>query len=322
MLLLAGCSIGSAGHRDDVATWHYEGLRQVLIHSIAFGKSGREIFAASERGIYRKVGSGPWRNVLKHKEIWDVAASSTGRTVVAADNAGDVDVSDDSGNLWREHGISSGGVYSVTLRPDNPNWILVGAAGGIFLSKDGGSTWKRTTILHHSATDSFSWLPGSSRVVFAGNVPGGPKGVASVLESTDAGMHWSHFDRQLTRVGMMSVLAVGPGAVLAGSMGLGVWRSPVGSPSWSRMASGMPPKDDHGSGLVETPGHPPEVWVGTLGYGIFRSSDGGRRWTADSKGLPQLYHQRLVLGLAYRPADQSLYAATNQGLYRLALRRT
>ncbi|HZT97178.1 MAG TPA: hypothetical protein VFB34_10115 [Chloroflexota bacterium] len=316
--VVAGCS-GSRTSEHGGPYWQYAGLTGKLIHSVAFSSTGRVGFAGTEAGIYREIGHGPWRKVLPHGEFWSVDASPNGRFVVAGDNAGSVASSTDGGNHWRSRLVDPSGIFAVTISPGESHRLLAGGAGGIFSSDHPTSTWRRRAVVLGGAADGFGWLPGSGRVVFAAALPGGFRRVPAILKSVDGGLSWKSFSRHMTPAGAMSILAPSPRRVLAGTMGLGVWSSRSTASFWYRFGQGMPRYDDHVAGLVLTGERSRPLWLGTQGFGAFYSRDGGRRWTADSGGLPLTAGRHLILGLAYRPDDRCLYAATDQGIYRLPL---
>jgi len=124
-------------------TWRSAGLPGVTIHLLAFGHRHRGFaFAATEQGVYRLQGA-TWQRVLPVQSVWSVALSNDDSTLVAGDESGDVSVSGDAGATWRHALVTSQGVFSVSIRPGKPHWLLAGAGQGLFLSRDGGSHWER-----------------------------------------------------------------------------------------------------------------------------------------------------------------------------------
>ena len=67
-------------------------------------------------------------------------------------------------------------------------------------------------------------------------------------------------------------------------------------------------------GLVADPALPDRVWVAIGGRGVPRSDDGGATWTELGAPGPGAVND-LALGIDAR----NLYAATEQGVWRLAL---
>lgn len=319
-VLVVACSGGRAHGPGVGREWIQDGLHGIFVHSIAFGPGLSSVaFAGTERGLFRRTRGGLWKNSLHHQEVWGVTVARG--EVLAVDNAGQVDISRDGGRHWRRTSISRQGAYAVTVRPGHPSWMLVGAGGGIYLSRNGGRSWSRQLRLRNSATDAFAWVPGSARLVFAANVSGGgPRPAPPVMISRDAGLTWHPDGRNLTRAGVMSLLPLRGGRLLAGTMGHSVWRATSGNDTWTWSGAGMPRTNDHGSGLVTIPKKPNEVFVGTLSYGVFRSTNYGASWRNVSQGLPSEEGAHAVLSLAYSRGERSIYAATPSGLYRMKVR--
>ncbi len=219
LVVSAGCS-----HRTE-GRWQPDGLRGVFIHSLASTSAfkGTQV-AGTEQGIYIRRPAGGWRRALANREVWSVCIR--GREILGADNSGSIDVSHDLGRHWHVHLLTPAGAYAVTAKTSDPRWILVGAGRGIYLSRDGGTRWRRTLALGNNAVDGFAWAPLHPGVVLAATVPGGGRGSIAppVVISHNSGRTWSPLGRGLPRSGVMSLVALGHGRVLAGTMGHAVWQ--------------------------------------------------------------------------------------------------
>jgi hypothetical protein len=296
-------------------------MSSTIVHALAPSQTRSGVlFAADGNGIDRHDAGG-WRRQLIANTAWSVALLPDGRTLLAGDEAGNVDISHDAGDRWVRHPLSPEGVYAVTASPADPRIILAGAGGGIFRSADGGTTWQRRLTLQQSAGAAFAWQPGSRAIVFAGAVAGGTSGATQVYVSRDAGLHWRLFGSGLRSLAGIMALNVGPtGYLFAGTMGNRIWRIPLSGASWTPDAAGIP-AGQHVAAIAVVPGHrredSPRLYVATLGRGIFVSRDAGSRWTSVSDGLPSAGGDQIVLALAYSSRDHTLYAGTTNGVYRL-----
>ena len=319
LVILAGAwSVRSRVGSHPGATWQPAGLNGQFVHSLALSQTNGVMLAGTESGVFLKTSSSAWRLTLRNEEIWSVALSPDGRLALAADNAGNVDVSHDGGESWRTVKLANNGVYAVTLCPGSTECMMAGGAGGVFLSRDGGRKWRQVSFIGNNGVDSFAWLPGNDRTVYAGVVSGGANGVNSILVSHDTGRSWVPYAHRLTRAGAMSVLATSH-SVLAGTMGHAVWRVSSNGSTWSQVRKGLPPTGDHVAALtMATPTG--RLFAGTEAFGVFASKDDGRAWNPISNGLPSTGGQRLVLGLLYSSAEHVLFAATPTGIYRLHVR--
>jgi len=299
--------------------WRQAGLSGDTVHFFAFGhrRSGLA-FAGTDGGVYRRDPSGSWHLALSAEAVWSVELFTDDRTVVAGDEAGDVDVSRDAGKTWRRSFLTSDGVYAVSIRPGQSRWLLAGAGGGMYISRDGGRHWQRRLRLHSSAGTAFAWEPGSAMTVFAGVVAGAANGETQVFISRDAGMHWRVFGRGLgSRAGIMSLAAQGA-QVYAGTMGNLIWALPISGVAWRQLGNGLP-AGQHVSGIAAVPTRRMALYIATLGAGVFRSQDAGRHWSGESGGLPSDGGQQLVLTVAYAPLEHAIYAGTLEGAYKLPL---
>ncbi|HEV3313027.1 MAG TPA: copper resistance protein CopC, partial [Chloroflexota bacterium] len=130
--------------------WQPAGLSGILVHSISFRHTRHTLaFVGTEQGVYRRVGLGPWRQVVAG-QIWSVEAVSRSRTVLAGDQLGHVDVSRDLGKHWRRVLVDSQGIYAVYGLPGG-HTILAGGGGGVYRSIDGGHHWQQTLRIGDSA---------------------------------------------------------------------------------------------------------------------------------------------------------------------------
>ncbi|MEV4813158.1 WD40/YVTN/BNR-like repeat-containing protein [Micromonospora avicenniae] len=171
--------------------------------------------------------------------------------------------STDRGKTWRHVGLKdSHAIARFAIDPGNENRIFAAAAGnlfvpggerGVYLSEDGGQTWRRALAPPNPTT-------GATEVVID---PSNPRRVYAAM--------WDHLREPHQRT------YGGPGSSL--------WRSDDGGRNWQRMTNGLPTDADQGRwGLALAPNDPQRLYayVGTaLGpfRAFFRSDDGGDSWT-------------------------------------------
>ena len=318
-LLASPRVVRTAGAAAAPSHWQHIGLPRTTVRALAVGQIHPGLlFAATEKGLYRRDRRHPWRRVLAGQAVWDAILLHGDRTVIAGDSAGNVDISADGGAHWRQSLVTVTGVYAVTVPPGDPAVLLAGGGGGIYVSRDGGARWDHRLSLPDGTVDAFAWQPGSRRVVFAASVGGSPQAKAGVYISRDAGMTWREYGRHLDSPGGVMSLAVPSGtSVFAGTMGHAVRTVARSGGTWHATASGMPVSNDHVAAMLGIPGRPLTLYAGTLGYGVYVTGDGGRHWTRISRGLPASHNASFVFSIAYSPLDHVLYAGTMDGVYRL-----
>lgn len=169
----------------------------------------------------------------------------------------------DRGKTWQRVGLeNSHAIARFAIDPSNEDRIFVAAAGnlfvpggerGVYLSEDGGDTWRQVLAPPNDTT-------GATEVVID---PENPARVYAAL--------WDHLREPHQRT--------------YGGPGSGLWRSNDGGQTWERMTNGLPTDADQGRwGLALAPSNPQRLYayVGTaLGpfRAFYRSDDGGDTWT-------------------------------------------
>jgi photosystem II stability/assembly factor-like uncharacterized protein len=221
--------------------------------------------------------------------------------------------------------VGGGRVTAVVGVPGKPNIYYVGAGGGgVFLTHDGGLSWKPVFEKEPTASiGAIALAPSNPNLVWVGT---GEKNIRNdvitgkgVYFSSDAGTTW-HF-MGLRDAGQISNIAVSPddpntvfvavlGHAWAPSADRGIFRTTDGGKTWQKV---LFVDDETGaSSLVMDPGNPMVLFAGmwrvrrypwaldsggTSG-GIFRSTDGGNTWKKLTEGLPEEATGRIGLGAA------------------------
>lgn len=228
---------------------------------------------------------------------------------------------------FRNLGPAAGGgrVTAVVGVPGKPNIYYAGSAGGgVWVTHDGGLTWK--PIFEKEPTASIGTIalaPSNPNLIWVGT---GEKNIRNdvitgkgVFFSSDAGATWKFMG--LRDAGQISNIVIDPhdpNIVLVGVLGhawgpnaeRGVFRTTDGGKTWQKTL--FVDEDTGCSSLVMDPGNPMVLFAGlwrvrrypwtledggTSG-GIFRSVDGGTTWTKLKDGLPSEPTGRIGLGAA------------------------
>ncbi len=228
-----------------------------------------------------------------------------------------------------------GRLNSIAVHPTNSNIIMVGcAAGGIFKTTNGGSTW-------NPVFDAQPWLaigditfdPSNPNTVWAGtgdpNISGFPFIGDGIYKSTNGGNTWTHSGLDSVRV--ISEIIVHPtqsNVIYVAGMGYpmrrnnhrGVYKSTNGGSSWTQIhfVSNQAGIID----LVMNPLNPDTLYASSWDrirtnqestvFGpdakIWKTTNGGSNWTQLTTGLPNYPQSRVNLAIAQsNPAI--LYAA-------------
>ena len=247
---------------------------------------------------------------------------------------------------YRNIGPAAGGrVSRVAGVPGNPLFYYAAtASGGVWMSSDGGTTWKSTFDDHPVASiGSIAVAPSDPNIVYAGsgeaNIRGDVASGDGIYKSTDGGKTWSHVWNEKGQIGTMVVnpknADIAFAAVLGHAFGpnpeRGVYRTRDGGKTWQQV---LKKDSDTGAsdvaidpsnpnilfaGLWQARRFPWDLQSGGPGSGLYVSRDGGDTWKPlTGHGLPDGIWGKV--GVAVAPSDgQRVYAlieAEKGGLYR------
>ena len=273
-----------------------------------------------------------------------VFCTSDARRMYLAVDVGGLYRSDDAGRTWHMlHGTlpARAGNYSVaaiSVHPGNADELVIAtgsrwaAPEGVYLSEDGGRSWRQTLAGAWFMADGpcradglvLARSPADPSLLLAGSIGSG------VYRSEDAGRSWTLvglkdlypsaivFDQRdpqhiwLCAIPRSKMTAFGGSITFPG----GLYESRDSGRNWQQIAAEAPRE------FVQDPLDPARV------YGLFRdrqvqsSSDDGRTWTPFSQGLAPLRKKGdyrdpgLLQALATGP-DFVLVGASDGTLYRL-----
>ncbi len=247
---------------------------------------------------------------------------------------------------YRNIGPAAGGrVSRATGVPGNPLlYYAATASGGVWMSSDGGTTWKSVFDDQPiSSIGSIAVAPSDPNVIYVGsgeaNIRGNVAAGNGIYKSTDGGKTWTHVWRQEGQIGTMAVhpknADIAFAAVLGHAFGSnaerGVYRTRDGGKSWQQV---LKKDNDTGAsdvaidpsnpnilfaGLWQARRFPWDMTSGGPGSGLHVSRDGGDTWKQiTGHGLPDGIWGKI--GVAIAPSDgrrvYALIEAEKGGLFR------
>lgn len=278
------------------------------------------------------------------------------RLYAAGDWTGGVWVSTNDGTTWTagQGLVTAGWPSSITPDPATPGGAYVSSdAQGVLKTTNGGATWSPVNSgLGNPMVWSFALDPQHPQNLFAGCYYIGSTVYRDLYRSTNGGQSWSLASTDAD-AGNVTHLVIDPENPLNlyANMGLsgGVYRSRDGGMTWDQATAGLGNRDL--GGLVIDPSDPRVLYAATGYEGLFKTTDGATSWARlqaygagggapialDPRNTAVVYAgsrrsrdggeswsdlpapPRGIRALAVDPADSSLYAGTNAGVFKITL---
>jgi photosystem II stability/assembly factor-like uncharacterized protein len=204
--------------------------------------------------------------------------------------------SDDGGASWSEavNGITGTEVRQISVHPDSANVVCCAGTDGLFKSRDGGATWRRT---QQGETYAVSIAPDNPYNVYAG----APLGV---YRSMDGGEHWSLFRTEVLNdfIRHVAVDPLNSTRIIVGGQ-KGIYKSESGGILWNAAESGL--FASRISHVCLAPSNPDVIYAAIESDAVYRSLNGGQSWTA----LTSFYGCSHVQAFAVDPSDPDVVHA-------------
>jgi len=187
-------------------------------------------------------------------------------------------------------------------------WKFDKADGGLWISHDGGRTWKSNPGLQGQSVRAFTQAPSDPRILFAGTLQG-------VFRSMDAAASWRLISpagsKEIHEVESLAVDPKDPDIVYAGTWHL-PWKTTDGGQNWRNIKQGVIDDSDVFSIIVD-PEESKTVYASACS-GIYKSLNGGLSFRK-IQGIPATARRTRVLrqDLVHR---DTVYAGTTEGLYK------
>ena len=187
--------------------------------------------------------------------------------------------STDGGHTWSRADVelpADTSVASIRFDPQDGNRVLAadGGAGNLFISEDGGQSWRQEFSINQVLTPSsgvgrlYTRVEDGLTVFYAGTRYDG------VVRSLDGGLSWAWYGDGLTGSALrVRAFADKDGALYAGTHD-GVWRLTQDTASWQRVDL---PAGIIARGMTILNGR---LYVGTFASGLYLSDD-GYNWIQD-----------------------------------------
>ncbi|MGA8220933.1 MAG: hypothetical protein WB780_04705 [Candidatus Acidiferrales bacterium] len=227
--------------------------------------------------------------------------------------------SQDRGDHWTLLGLAGTAgnaiVTAIIVDPRDSETIFAatwtrekyGEGGGVFLSSDGGKSWRDSGLSGH-AVRALIQAPSDPEILVAGTLDG-------VFRSRNRGRDWDRItperDPELFDLDSLSIDPLNPQVTYAGTFHL-PWKTVDGGEHWFPIHQGMIDDSDVLSLAVDNK-NPRRIFSSACS-GIYRSEDAGSHWQK-IQGIP--YSSRRTPVLRMDPSNPAvLYAGTTEGLWK------
>jgi photosystem II stability/assembly factor-like uncharacterized protein len=305
----AGTTHGLYRSADGGQSWHWlAGLPREPIRAVAADPAESQILYASisGEGLFKSLDGGlSWTALEARPELQGVAALAVDPgapgTLYAGTSGAGVLKSTDGGLSWRTAREGLGPVFVEALRLDplSPQTLHAGTYdAGAWLSTDGGERW----------TPLGRGLPELPVLALAGGAAGRVyAGLGGAGVQRLEGGSWKASSEGLHGTYVLSAAAPSgcPGALLAGTAAMGLWRTEDLGVVWKQAEGGL------ASGSVSLLGldvRDTEVIFAGSSRGLLESRDAGRSWQWLGSFVP--------VSMARGPRGDTLYGGSYGGLFR------
>lgn len=242
------------------------------IHSLAFSPSEPDtIFFGSHSGLLKSRDSGrTWQQTsLTKRDAMGLGMSPDGNVIYLGGHSVLLK-SADGGQTWQSlvEKIPATDVHGLAVDPANPANLYIFVFGaGLLKSVDGGQTWQ---VMSAQAPDSTMNLAYGNQTLWLGTMDKG------LLRSKDNGKTFESANGSGTAslTGMVSALAFDQvSKLLYAGTGEGLFRSPDGGASWSKLGY-----SDGVGALAVSPTNSKLIMLVRPAGEVYRSEDGGLSW--------------------------------------------
>ena len=218
-----------------------------------------------------------------------------------------------NGTTWQPI-FDAQGSYSIgciTIDPNNSNTIWVGSGennnqrsvaygDGIYVSHDGGSSWKNVGLEESEHIGMIVVDPRDSKHVYVAAYgplwsAGGDRGI---YETRDGGENWKQILEVSEHTGFNEIHMdpSNPDVLfaaahqrrrhvythLSGGPESGLYKSDDGGATWEQLEQGLPTGDVGRIGMDISPANPDVIYATIEGHGTYRSSNNGVSWSKQS----------------------------------------
>lgn len=236
--------------------------------SVLYLAAGNGLIRATEGGRKWRITTG-WDVT----ELRDVTADPNTPGTVYFSHTEGIRKSTDGGDTWKPADTGIREKYCETLQADRgrAGRVVAGCVNGVFLTEDGGATWRRTGAegiqvrrVAQSPHRADEWLAGTQ--------------MAGLLRSSDGGRSWEAAGDVAVERNLYDIAfdATRPGRIALAGWGTGVLVSEDNGKTWERRSQGLPRWDIWS--VAFDPGRTGRLYANVHEEALYVSDDAGRTW--------------------------------------------
>lgn len=189
---------------------------------------------------------------------------------------------------WKPIGPEGGDVRALVYDPSNPNRIILGtSAGQLYLSEDGGNSWRHWVHLgpgEHYVLDNIAFDPKNPKTIYVAAWSVDEQNNGDLFRTKDGGKSWELVPGMRGRsIRAFELAPSNPKILTAGTLE-GVFRSFDGGESWQQISPPGHPDIKNIESIAVDPHDPNVIYAGTW-HLPWKTTDGGKTWTNIKQGV-------------------------------------
>ncbi len=212
--------------------------------------------------------------------------------------------SKDAGMTWKEaKDLKNEAIHSLAQSSKDPNILITGGIGKVFISYNRGEDWKKITddkvAFINQIVDSANFDPRNSNTIYLGTT-------WRPYKSTDGGKTWKLISKGMIDDSDIFAIDIDPANPdhIVTSACSGIYESLNGGELWSKM-QGIPSQSRRTKAIVRNPSGNGAIYAGTT-EGFWMSADNGKTWALTST------REIEINSIAIHPEEPNkIYIATN-----------
>jgi len=148
-------------------------------------KDANTIYLVTWQGLFKSNDSGKnWDFITTPEKTVETIAINPRDTSTIFMGGLNLYKAEDGGKSWKETGLTNKDIHCIMFNTSNPEIMYVGVSGGLFISNDGGKSFRKGESLAPLGNRSIVLDPKNSNIVFVFSYGG-------IYKSEDSGNHFT-----------------------------------------------------------------------------------------------------------------------------------